>query len=108
MTKYSFRKASEPRVVRWTVRANVPVDGGKVEEQTIDATYRLIAPADMAAATTSPGNLVGQNGDVLVLRQCLVSVEGAESLDDVFGDPVAVKALSAGYFEMLAGRLPKN
>jgi hypothetical protein len=85
----------------------VPVDAGKTEEQTINATYRLVDPSKMAQAVAAP-NLMGQNGDVLQLRECLDSVEGVESLDDVYADPIAVSALARGYWEMLKGRLPKN
>lgn len=106
-TKYVFRKAAEPRVVTWPCKVNVPQPGGVLEEQTLNATFRLVDPARMAEAV-KPTNLIGNNGDLLQLKECLVSVEGPDDLADVYADPVAVRALAAGYWDMLAGRLPKN
>jgi hypothetical protein len=107
MTKFVFRKAGEARTVAWPCKATLPIDGGKIEEQTILATFRLVEPSRMAEVL-KPGNLMGQNGDVLQLRECLVSVEGADDLADVFADPIAVSALARGYWDMIAGRLAKN
>ena len=107
MTKYNFRKASEPRRIKWTVTAQVPVDGGKAEDQTIEATFILVDPTKMAQAVSAP-NIIGQNGDVLQLKECLASVDGVDDLADVYADPIAVSVLARGYWEMLKARLPKN
>src|SRR5947209_6047913 len=107
MSKFVFRKAGEPRTVSWPCKISVPIDGGRFEEQTVNATFRLLDPNTLAEEMR-PSTLIGQNADVAVLRKVLVSVEGGDDLDDVLADPVAVLGMSRGYFDMVNGRLPKN
>ncbi|MGH6887991.1 MAG: hypothetical protein ACREHF_02140 [Rhizomicrobium sp.] len=116
MAKFVFRKDEPARVVAWPCRITVPQSGGASEEQEISAKFRLLAPE--RAAEIVRGAIV-QSGDVTLLKECLV---GFSDLKDEAGDavsdeisvplmlslPYAVAGLVRGYFDMLAGRLPKN
>ena len=118
MPKFVFQKDEPNRIVAWPVRIGVPKDGGAVEEQTVTARYRLVAPQRMGDVL-KPSNMMGANGDVLQLQECLV---GFEDLKDASGNavtddiavplflslPYAVRGLARGYWEMIEGRLPKN
>lgn len=118
VAKFVFKTAEAERVVAWDVKIGVPVGPGKVEEQEIRARYRLVAPEHMAEVLRVT-NLMGQNGDVLQLKECLVGFadlkdENGNAVNDddaiklVLSLPYAVRALARGYWEMVEGRLPKN
>jgi hypothetical protein len=116
--KFIFKAEEASRVVSWPCKLSVPVGPGKFEEQEIVARFRLVPPERMADALKVQ-NMMGANGDVLQLKECLVGFEGLKkedgsSVDDetalavMLSLPYAVRGLAAGYWDMVQGRLPKN
>ncbi len=116
--KFVFKAAEAERIVAWPCKITIPVGPGKIEEQEIVARFKLVSPERMADVL-KPVNLMGSNGDLLQLKECLVGFDGLKDeagnsvSDDVavplmLSLPYAVRGLSRGYWEMVEGRLPKN
>jgi hypothetical protein len=120
MDKYVFKKA-DPNALRTVIypctirRAG---NGGTVTELSIDVEFALIDPDVMAKATMPFSlNATGKDGDVVVYDLAVKGFPGlpgaegvppADVIASVRSDPEAVKGIAAGYFRMIAGRVPGN
>lgn len=118
VTKFVFNAADLTRIVAWTCTIAVPVGPGKVDVQEIEARFRMVDP-DVLAEEMAPAKLTGRGANSVLLEQVL---DGFNGLKDATGKevpdsdaiplmrklPYAAAGLAQGYFDMLAGRLPKN
>jgi len=116
MSKFVFRTEDANRIIAWPCKITVPQSGGTVEEQEVTARFRLLSGERTAEIAKNAGAM---QGDASILKECLVGfvdlknesgqdVSDSDALGVLTKLPYAVAGLMRGYFDMLAGRLPKN
>lgn len=111
-------KIVQPATVSWPVSVEIPVDGGRMEKHSFDATFRRITRSDLADLTAKiQANELTEDD---VIRQNLadwrgvVDADGEQvpfsetALDTMLDIPKVGPAILQAFFDSIAGARRKN
>jgi hypothetical protein len=101
---------NEERIVKWPVVVEVPVDGGKVEEQQFEMTFRLLPGDQVKEVKDFADVILGWDG---VQSEAADGTRrtlefSAQALERMLGIPYARAAIVRAYIACSTGATRKN
>jgi hypothetical protein len=101
---------NEERIVKWPVVIEVPVDGGKFEEQQFEMTFRLLPGEQVRKAKDFAEVILGWDGVQSEAADGTRSTLefSAKALERMLGIPYARAGIVRAYLECSTGALRKN